>query len=1145
LDGFLAQQTVFILTPTPVEAEDLALDLRFFRPNSEIVLLAPADLKPFVDHSISTFVAAERFRALYQLASPSPVVVVASLAAAIRLVPPPKWSSDSARWIIKGQEIDRDDLALFLSSSGYIHVDQVDSVGDYSIRGGLMDIYPPSFSRPVRVEFFGDFVESTRIFRVDDQRSLGTIDEVCLSPVSEIIINDSNGQKAASDLGKLAYESGWSRDQWWPIAERFRKNMIFDDLENWAPLFNDQGLSLNSYLGNARVVLLEPKKLSEKADELLASLNNHFQRLAEEGRPFLPWAKLFAEPASFLKSLNPKVFWEAQELFWAENEKAENIWRIPFETNADLVGLMSAPRRASGVLGPFVARVKALLGRDFKVNLVMRSQEQSNRLANLLAEENLAPTAASKGQAAGPAKGRSKPKTADQDLDEVGDSPPVRQKGQLKFLVGQLSAGLVAPFDQEAYIAEEEIFGSARGPRRRSSSSSRLLKGSLSLRDLKMYDYVVHCDYGIGHYLGLVTKTTTSGYEGEFLKIAYWGGDEIFVPVERFAAVTKYVGAREGQPEVDRLGTGAWEKTKAHVKEQIREKAEELLRLYAQRELVEGHSYSPPDAETRDFENSFEFVETPDQMRAIEDVFKDLSSKRPMDRLVCGDVGFGKTEVAARAAFKAVMDHKQVAILVPTTILAEQHERVFLERLKNWPINVASLSRFKKASEQRDIIEKLADGRLDILVGTHRILRPDVIFKDLGLLIIDEEHRFGVADKERLKKLRTNVDVLSMSATPIPRSLSMSMSGIRDMSIIETPPQERLAVKTFLIRRDDETIREAIDRELSRQGQVFFIHNRVKDIDSWISRLKKLLPLARFGLGHGQMKSAELERVTRAFYEREIDVWVATTIVESGLDLPAANTIIIDQADRFGLAQLYQLRGRVGRGSVQAYAYLMVDNPDVLTDDAVRRLKALLEHTDLGSGYQIAIHDLQIRGSGDILGSAQSGQANMVGFELYSQLLEQVTRELKNEPDEDFEPEVVIGLPAYIPSDYAPDSVARVNVYRRLTHAREPKEIEDMTAELLDRFGPLPQETQNLLAIMDLKTLLRPLRIRRLEAGDEGLSLTFRPEGPPNFQKILNLTQNVSGCRLSPSGRFFVKRTVYDVLDQPLAGIKAFVLNLG
>jgi transcription-repair coupling factor (superfamily II helicase) len=697
----------------------------------------------------------------------------------------------------------------------------------------------------------------------------------------------------------------------------------------------------------------------------------------------------------------------------------------------------------------------------------------------------------------------------------------------------------VAPYDNEAFISDDEIFGVKQRLRRRATEEFRGLKGFAGLKDLSPGDYVVHAEHGIGQYLGLVTLTLSSGQKGDFIHISYRGGDKLYVPVERFSSVSKYVGPSDHPPYLDHLGTGSWEKLKSKVKENIRQMAEDLLKLYAARQAAPGYSFSPRDQEFSEFEAAFQYEATPDQEKAIDDVLEDLVAPKPMDRLVCGDVGYGKTEVAMRAAFKVVMDGKQVAILAPTTILVEQHERSFIERFSAWPIKVASLSRFKKPAEQKEILKQLAQGQIDVVVGTHRILQKDTHFKDLGLLVIDEEHRFGVADKEKLKRLRTAVDVLAMSATPIPRSLSMSMSGIRDMSIIETSPQDRLAVKTHLIRCEDEAIADAIDRELARGGQVFFIHNRIKDLGLWVKRLSALMPLVRFGVGHGQLKPQELEDVMRKFLNHEIDVWISTSIVESGLDVPSANTIIIDRADRFGLAQLYQLRGRVGRGHIQAYAYLMVDDPDTLTADARKRLKALLEHTELGSGYQIALHDLQIRGSGNILGAAQSGQASLVGYEMYSQLLEQTIKEIKNEPWQDqYEPEVIIGLPAYLPESYAPDTDMRLVLYRRLASSRDEAEVKEIASEMVDRLGKPPLETQNLLDLMLIKILLRKGRIRRLESGGEGLTVTFGPEGPLDYDKVLNfISRSKFKNRLIPSGKLFVAKGAYSHPGRHLEGV--------
>ncbi|MDR1395727.1 MAG: transcription-repair coupling factor, partial [Deltaproteobacteria bacterium] len=947
LDGPLSGKTLLILTPTAMEAEDLASDLHFFRPEARVFLFPAADSKPFLNLSVNSSAAADRLLALYHLLDPQrPAIVAGSIMAAMRLVPNPADLQKSAFLLKAGKETIYEDLAGFLPAAGYVPVTQVDGAGDYSLRGGLLDIFPAGFKMPVRAEFFGDFVESIRTFRVDDQRSVRAEEEVLLLPGTEVRLNQENGRRAAEDLEKLALSQNWLNLLWEPIAERFRNNILFDDLNSWVPLFHGARSCLSACLGSrTQAVLYEPQRIAEKGADYLLSLRNHFERLKSEERPHLPLETLFQAPEAVVEKIRSRTVWESRFADYEPRllEKDPRIFTVPLEYHLNLAMPADSSRRAPGLMGPLAARIRALLGRGFKVKVVLRSQEQSRRLAELLAEYDLSPEKSLSGR--------------------LG-------KGELLFEVGLISGGFAVLYDREAWIAEDEIFGPRTRARRRAGEEIRLLRGGASLRDLAPNDFVVHTEHGIAQYLGLVSMTTSFGHKGDFLHLGYWGGDSLYVPVERFASVTKYIGSSDHPPKMDRLGDQSWDKVKQKVKEELRQTADELLKLYAARQASPGFAFSPRDSSMAEFEESFQFVETPDQQKAIEEVLADLQEPRPMDRLICGDVGFGKTEVAMRAAFRAVLDQKQVAILVPTTILAEQHERSLKERLKDWPVNITSLSRFKKPSEQKRILREAAEGKIDILVGTHRILQTDVAFKALGLVVIDEEHRFGVEDKERLKKLRLEVDVLAMSATPIPRSLSMSMNGIRDMSVIETPPNDRLAVKTSLIRCEDESICEAIDRELARQGQVFFIHNRVMDIQMWVRRLQRLMPLVRFGVGHGQMKAAELEEVMRSFLNREIDVWIATSIVESGLDFPEANTIIIDRADRFGLAQLYQLRGRVGRSGTQAYCYLMVDNPETLTMDAKKRLRALLDYSELGSGYQIALHDLQIRGSGSILGTA-------------------------------------------------------------------------------------------------------------------------------------------------------------------------------
>lgn len=1097
-------QLIVAAVPTALMAEDLAGDLAFFWPEGRhrIHLWPAADNKPFLSLASTPEASARRQWALYQLASgQGPRLVVVSAAALLRLTPDPAETLRRVRQIRAGSEADLEDLRKFLTASSYSPVGQVESRGDFSIRGNIADIYPVGQKLPVRVELFGDFVESIRPFRVEDQKSVGRMEDLTLAAASEFDFDEISGAAAASRLENLALERGWHGLLWETLAEKLSHGVSFSGLDSWAPLFMEP-LPPAVYLSQAGALIYEPEEFLKAGEAAWLSLKNHYERLELEERPHLPLESQWQSPRQALAGLAGArgSFWQARALAVAqEPEPGARYLRLAIENNDSLRATISSGYGGAGFLAPLAARVRSLLGRGFDTHLVSRSQEQSSRLAEMLADYDLSPAA--------PLSGRR------------------QQSGSLSFETGQLSAGFAAEFDRVAYISEDEMFGSQRRPRRRRAADDFKGLSFAGLKDLSVGDFVVHNVHGIAQYQGLVTLTLSYGQKGDFLLLVYKGGDKLYVPVELFSAVGKYVGSGDRPPALDKLGGLTWGRLKEKVKENIRQMAEELLKLYASRQVTPGYAFGGRDSLMMEFESAFEYTETDDQRRAIDEVLADLSAPKPMDRLICGDVGYGKTEVALRAAFKVVSEKKQVAVLVPTTILAEQHGHSFESRLSGWGIRTACLSRFRKPAELKKLLKQIAAGEVDVVVGTHRLLQKDVKFKDLGLLVIDEEHRFGVADKEKLKKMRAEVDVLAMSATPIPRSLSMSLSGIRDLSSIATAPQDRLAVETTVLKYEDEAICEAIDRELARGGQVFVVHNRVRDIHLWADRLRKLMPLVRFGIGHGQMKETELEQVMRAFLNRELDVWITTTIVESGLDFPQANTIIIDQADHFGLAQLYQLRGRVGRGHRQAYAYLMVDNPELLTEDAKKRLKAILDHSDLGSGYQIAMHDLQIRGSGNILGAAQSGQANLVGYEMYTQLMEEATRELKGETlEEELEPEVVMGLPAYLPESYVPDTQSRLVLYRRLSSAKSPEQIEELRLELRDRFGSPPQEALNLIALMEIKPMLKKAGIQRLETGEGGLTLSFRPEGPSNYDRVMALALDKKcRVRLSPSGKLFLR----------------------
>jgi transcription-repair coupling factor (superfamily II helicase) len=665
-----------------------------------------------------------------------------------------------------------------------------------------------------------------------------------------------------------------------------------------------------------------------------------------------------------------------------------------------------------------------------------------------------------------------------------------------------------------------------------------------SYRELREEDFIVHIDYGVGLYKGL-RHLRIEGISNDYLLLEYLDGDKLFVPVDRLNLIQRYVGGDGKSTKLDKLGSNSWQRAKKRVKAAVSEMVKEILDLYAARQVFKGFSFSPPDQLYKEFEATFEYEETPDQIKAIEEVIKDMGNPKPMDRLICGDVGYGKTEVAIRAAYRTVMDGKQVAILVPTTVLAQQHHQTFSSRFKTYPVVIEMLSRFKNPREQKEILKRLREGKVDIVIGTHRLLQKDVVFRDLGLVVIDEEHRFGVSHKERLKQMRKLVDVITLTATPIPRTLQMATSGIRDLSLIQTPPENRLSIRSFVVRFDDGVIREAVLREFSRGGQVFFVHHRVQNIHAMANHLKRLIPEASLAVAHGQMREKELEKVMFQFVKGEYNLLLCTSIIESGLDIPTVNTILINHAEQFGLADLYQLRGRVGRGSHQAYAYLLIPGELTLSKNAMRRLRAIQELSELGSGFKLAMHDLEIRGAGNLLGPSQSGHIAAVGFELYTQLMEKAVRELKGEEVvEEITPEIHFHLPAFIPEFYVEDPAERLSLYRRLSFSHSDDEVERIREEMVDRFGRIPMEVDHLLEVIKVKILLTRLSIRKFEETPSQLVLTFDKATRVSPQRVVELVHRGKGkYRLTPESKLIVEGWP-EVKEDPFGSAKKLLQAL-
>ncbi|HKJ05708.1 MAG TPA: transcription-repair coupling factor, partial [Geopsychrobacteraceae bacterium] len=803
---------------------------------------------------------------------------------------------------------------------------------------------------------------------------------------------------------------------------------------------------------------------------------NGEQRMIDQKQPYAARQELFLNPEQVETGLGSqrRIEFSRLRVFQLEDERERYHFNI--QGNGDL---KVVPGAENDGLEPLLEKLSSWKGTSWRTLLVCHQPGQARRLQELLKAHHL-----------------NLPLEERIDLSHLPTGRPM-------LTIGELSAGFRLPEEKLAVITEEEIFGRRSHRRKSGRQKARQLMSSLS--ELQKDDFIVHADHGVGRYLGL-THLKTGNIEGDFLHLAYAGDDKLYLPIDRIEKVQKYVGGEGHSPRLDKMGGQGWEKAKLRARAAVEELARQLLEVFAQRELRQGFQFSEPDAMFREFEATFPYEETRDQAQAIEEALADMISPRPMDRLVCGDVGYGKTEVAMRAAFKAVLDNKQVAVLVPTTVLARQHWESFRTRLQDFPVRVEMVSRFRTAAENRQTLKDAAAGKIDILIGTHRLLQRDVSFRDLGLLVVDEEQRFGVSHKERLKKFRAEVDILTLTATPIPRTLHMSLSGMRDLSVIETAPVDRLAIRTYVTRFDDDLLREAILRELRRGGQVYFVHNRVKTIGAMADHLRKLVPEAKLAVGHGQMAEKELEQVMLDFIEGKSNLLLASTIIENGLDISRANTIIINRADCFGLSQLYQLRGRVGRSDRRAYAYLLIPGEAALTREARERLKVLQELTELGAGFRIASHDLELRGAGDLLGGKQSGPIAAIGFELYTELLEETIDRLRGkEREERIDPEIRLGISAFLPEKYLPDPNQRLQFYQRMAAAEEETDLFDLAEELRDRYGELPAVSELLFGTMKLRILLKRLKIEMMEYDGKQLSLLFHASTQVSPDKIRQL----------------------------------------
>ncbi len=1091
-------------------------DLRLFSPN-EILTYPGYEIPPYTPLSPDQQTTSTRLATLFSLQeSRSTPLIVTSIEALMRRVLPRSILSSRAELIMAGEDTDQQDLIAMLVSSGYSQVALVRSVGDFSVRGGIIDIFPPPFLQennsfhtgPLRLDFFGDTVESLRSFDIFTQRSQAELHEAVILPVNDIIYARGQSRCSPASLKMLlteAQNSNWDEEQTATLRERLQTIGRFAGAEFFLPLFYPQEKNPTDTVfdflpEDATLIVVDPSACRQTVDLVNERIVSNYQAAQNSNLPALPPEKLFLDNASISQEI--KRF-KRVLLTDFETDSSQHIHQTT--TNHRLLKQnITAERRRRGLLAPLADQLLDWRNQGDGIAICCRSTRHTKNLVELLSKRG-------------------------HDIETV--SPPLQldsitPESPLLICDHPLQQGFSFPDQKIHVLSESELFGEMRlGTKIKKRTKP---EDVLQFAELGHGDIIVHRDHGLGMYQGLVTMEL-QGAKNDFMLIEYRDGDKLYLPVDRMNLVSRYEGLSDKKPRLDKLGAQAWKTTKSKIKKEVWKVAEELLDIYATRELRKGTCFSPPGELYHELEESFPYDETPGQDRAISEVINDLTSDKPMDRLVCGDVGYGKTEVAIRGAFKVVEDGFQVAVLVPTTVLAEQHLSTFRERLQGFPVTVECINRFRTSAQQRSILKNLALGKIDVIIGTHRLLSKDVVYKNLGLLVVDEEHRFGVAHKEKIKKIKSEVDILTLTATPIPRTLQLSLLGIRDLSVISSPPEHRQPVKTFVARFDDLVIKEAISKEIRRNGQTFFVHNRIQSIGKMAARVQKLVPQARVAVAHGQMAGKELENIMVQFVNKQIDVLISTTIIESGLDIPTANTIIINRADTLGLAEIYQLRGRVGRSSLQSFAYLLVPSVDALSRDSKERLRALMDYNELGGGFKLAMSDLQIRGGGNLLGVSQSGHIAAIGYDLYLELLQKTVADLKTraalgadmQDHDDLDPEINLQLSAYIPAHYIPDTGQRYIAYRRISALAKSADdhFQDLQDELVDRYGQLPAETANLFAVVTLKKALCSLRVSKLEQGKDGLVFSFLEDTPLQAAPLLEYIAGPVGKRKKASAR--------------------------
>jgi len=1070
-----AECFTLLLTADSQSAERLKEELAFFAPSLPVLHFPDWETLPYDVFSPHQDIISQRIAALYQLPELTHGVLVVPITTALHRLAPKRFLLGSSLVLDVGQTLDVDQMRSRLEAAGYRCVDTVYEHGEFAVRGALIDLYPMGSALPYRIDLFDDEIETLRTFDPENQRSIEKVDSVRLLPAREFPV-----KKEAVTGFRARFRERFDVD--------FRRCPVYQDLstgitpagiEYYLPLFFDETSTLFDYLPEDTQVFSLPG-IEQAAEHFWKDVRNRYEdRRVDPERPLLPPAELFmpVEDCFARLKLWPRVVASQEDV-----ETGIGRERFPASPLPEL----AIEAKASEPLGALRRFLDEFPGR---VLFTAESAGRREVLLELLARLKLRP-------------------------QEVEGWPAFLQsKERLAITIAPLDDGLQLQQPELALIAESPLFGQRIMQRRRREKTRDAGENVIkNLTELREGAPVVHIDHGVGRYQGLITLEI-EGQSAEFLQLQYAEEAKLYVPVASLHLIARYTGSDDALAPLHRLGSETWQKAKRKAAEQVRDVAAELLDIYARRAAREGYAFQDPQLDYDTFSAGFPFEETPDQQAAIEAVRSDMLAPKPMDRLICGDVGFGKTEVAMRAAFIAVHSGRQVAVLVPTTLLAQQHYNSFRDRFADWPVKVEVMSRFKSAKEIQGAVDQLAEGKVDILIGTHKLLQDDVKFTNLGLVIIDEEHRFGVRQKEQLKALRSEVDILTLTATPIPRTLNMAVAGMRDLSIIATPPARRLSVRTFVMEANNPTIKEALLRELLRGGQVYYLHNDVKTIEKCAADLAELVPEARIGIGHGQMRERELEQVMGDFYHKRFNVLVASTIIETGIDVPSANTIIIERADKFGLAQLHQLRGRVGRSHHQAYAYLLTPPRKQMTPDAEKRLEAIANAQDLGAGFVLATHDLEIRGAGELLGDGQSGQIQAVGFTLYMEMLERAVKAIQKGEQPNLDqplgggPEINLRIPALIPEDYLPDVHARLILYKRIANAADEDGLNELQVEMIDRFGLLPDPAKHLIRLTLLKLQAEKLGITKIDAGPQGGRIEFAADTPVDPMALIKLIQ--------------------------------------